>query len=71
MGKVPDAIGSPQLRCFTMGGGPFQDGPVADGLDLKRDTAKHGVIVPRSFAPLDRFQADLAATRDLWSIEED
>jgi hypothetical protein len=68
--KFPDARGSPHLRCFTMGEGPFQDGPVADGLDLKRDTPKHGVIVPRVSVPLDQYQSDLANTRDHWVIDE-
>ena len=68
--KFPDARGSPHLRCFTMGEGPFQDGPVAEGLDLKRDTPKHGLIVPRASVLLDQFQTDLASTRDHWVIDE-
>jgi hypothetical protein len=68
--KFPDARGSTQLRCFTMGDGPFQDGPLADGLDLKRDTPRHGIIVPRTSVSLDQYQADLASTRDLWMIDE-
>jgi hypothetical protein len=68
--KLPKARGSVQLRCFTMGDGPFQHGPMADGLDFKRDTARHGLIVPNSSVTLDQFQDDLANTRDRWVIDE-
>jgi hypothetical protein len=69
--KYPDAIGSPQLRCYTMGQGLFQDGPISDELKLMLTNSKHGVVGPRTLVLLDQFQADLVATRDLWSIEED
>jgi hypothetical protein len=69
--RFPDAIGSQLLRCFTMGNGPFQNGPVADRLDLICDKPKHGVVAPRLLDSLDQFQADLASTRDDWMIDED
>jgi hypothetical protein len=68
--KFPRARGSVELRCFTMGDGPFQDGPIADDLDFKRDTPRHGLIVPRTSVSLDQYQTDLANTRDLWVIDE-
>src|SRR5438445_192523 len=45
--RVPRARGSNGLSCFTMGDGPFADGPVADGLDLLVDKPTHGVVAPR------------------------
>jgi hypothetical protein len=72
--KFPDAKkarGNSNLHCFTMGDGSFVEGRVADGLDLKPDSPKHGVVVPRTSVLLDRYQADLANTRDRWTIVED
>jgi hypothetical protein len=68
--KVPRARGSDQLRCFTTGEGPFADGPVADALELLVDKPIHGVVAPAGLVALDRYQADLAATRDAWSEDE-
>ncbi len=50
--KVPGARGAAGLHCFTFGTGPFADGPVAEGLDLKVDSPKHGLVVPRVSVPL-------------------
>jgi hypothetical protein len=66
----PAARGSSELYCFTTGEGNFADGPIADGLDLKTDSPKHGVVVPRASVPLDQFQSDLAKTRASWVIDE-
>jgi len=68
--QFPAARGTIDIWCFTMGEEPFADGPVADGLDLKIDAPKHGVVVPRLSIPLDQYQADLANTRDYWTIDE-
>ncbi len=68
-GKFPGARGK-NLHCFTMGDGPFEDGPVAEGLDLKRDRPEHGNVVPRASVRLDQFQTDLANTRDRWVEDE-
>jgi hypothetical protein len=54
-----------------MGQGLFQDGPISDELKLMLTSSKHGVVGSRTLVLLDQFQADLVATRDLWSIEED
>lgn len=68
--EVPNATGNPNLVCFRMGQGPFRDGPVSDGLELLVDRPGHGVVAPRGLVPLDRYQDHLAATRDLWTIDE-
>jgi hypothetical protein len=66
----PAARGSIELFCFTMGEGRFEDGPVASGLELKADSPSHGVVVPRTSVPLDRYQMDLANTRGNWIVDE-
>ena len=68
--RFPGARGATDIWCFTMGEGPFAEGAVADGLDLKIDSPKHGVVAPRLSVPVDQYQADLASTRDYWSIDE-
>jgi hypothetical protein len=66
----PGARGAADTYCFTMGDGLFQDGPVAAGLNLKQDTPQHGNVVPQQLVLLERFQADVGATRKNWTIEE-
>jgi hypothetical protein len=68
--KMPAARGSSRLHCFVMGHGAFQNAKITEELELRVDSAKHGVVVPRALVSVDRFQADLAATRDEWSIDE-
>ena len=68
--KLPDARGAPDIRCFTMGNGPFQDGALTGDLDLKQDDPKHGVVVPRTPIPIAEYQSNLASTRDLWMVDE-
>jgi hypothetical protein len=60
-----------ELHCFTMGEGRFAEGSVAEGFDLKPDSPKHGVIVPRESVSLDQFQTNLANTRNSWTIVEE
>jgi hypothetical protein len=69
--KFPGARGAPDLFCFRMGEGAFQDGFVAEGLDLKTDSPKHGNVVPAQLVPLDQYQADLANTRASWALDGD
>src|SRR5437764_4287925 len=57
--KVPGARGAPDTFCFTMGEGPFQDGSIAAGLELRMDKPKHGNVVPVQLVLLQEFQADL------------
>jgi hypothetical protein len=68
--QFPAARGTTDIWCFRMGEGSFFECPVADGLDLKIDTPKHGIVVPRSSVSLDQYQTDLANTRDYWTIDE-
>lgn len=69
--KFPDATGSNKSFCFSMGEGPFVNGPLTVDLDFVVDTAKHGLVTPRVAVTLTQLQADLASTRDLWTIDED
>jgi hypothetical protein len=67
--EVPAARGSSSLYCFVMGAGEFQDGEISENLTLRVDSAKHGVVVPLLLVSIDRFQADLAATREHWTVD--
>jgi hypothetical protein len=53
-----------------MGEGDFEDGPLAPGLNFRRDTATHGLVEPAQVVPLDAYEADLAATQDQWIIDK-
>ena len=53
-----------------MGEGAFDDGPLALGLVLRRDSAAHGLVEPAEVVPLETYEADLAATQDQWIIDE-
>lgn len=68
--KFPGARGSSSLHCFAMGDGGFQDGKISEDLALVVDNATHGVVVPELLVSVDRYQADLAATRDDWNLDE-
>jgi hypothetical protein len=71
---VPGAKGPDSTSCFTMGVGPFQNGVVANGLELIPDQGRapvtHGVIAPVRVVPLAQYQTDLKNTRDVWQIDE-
>ena len=71
---VPGATGSNSNYCFTMGRGPFQRDPVANGLELIPDQGqppiKHGNVAPSQSASLAQYQAVLGSTRSLWKIDE-
>ncbi len=69
--QVKAARGSASLFCFTMGDGAFADDRVAEQLSLRVDRPNHGCVVPSQLVSVERFQADLAATRDDWHIDED
>jgi len=53
-----------------MGEGSFESGVVAEGLDLRPDRPGHALVEPSRVMSEDDFQAKLAATRELWSIDE-
>jgi hypothetical protein len=71
---VPGAKGANSTSCFTMGVGPFQNGVVANGLELISDLGQapvtHGVIAPVQVVPLAQYQTDLENTCAAWQIDE-
>ena len=69
--KCRKATGNNNYACWRMGEGPFSDGNLAEGLNLVIDSAWHGIVKPADVMSLERFQALLAATQDLWVIDEE
>lgn len=67
---VPGARGSNNTHCFTTGTGPFQRDLFAQGLELIPDTSIHAAVAPVATVPLAQYEADLAATRPDWVIDE-
>ncbi|HVC96704.1 MAG TPA: hypothetical protein VND64_23705 [Pirellulales bacterium] len=69
---VPDASGSNQLFCWSMGNGPFVNDSVNESLALriKPHMPNMGNVVPIEPVAVDRFQLDLAATRNQWQPDE-
>jgi len=68
---APSAAGKGEDACWRMGDGPFEASAVSEGLALRPDKPKHGVIEPAVPMTLDGYQTTLAATQDLWRIDED
>ena len=66
----PDASGKDYYHCWRMGEGPFESGALVEGLNLRRDGPSHALVEPADVIHADDFQARLAATRELWSIDE-
>ncbi len=66
----PKATGRNDFSCWKLGEGDFEDGPLAPGLNFRRDTAIHGLVEPTRVVPLETYEADLAATQDQWIIDE-
>ena len=60
------------MKVFIHGTGAFEEGIVSEGLELlhKAGTTMAGVVSPVTSMPLAKYQADLAATRANWSIDE-
>jgi hypothetical protein len=58
--------------CWRLGEGPFTPGPVWAGLELvlKVHDPTKGNVVPNQPVPLSQFQAELAATRASWVLDE-
>jgi hypothetical protein len=67
---LPGAAGSNTWFCFRTGSGPFQRGPFANGLTLEADSATHGTVAPAQIVPLSIYEADIAATRPDWQVDE-
>ncbi|MBI2808348.1 MAG: hypothetical protein HYX68_25450 [Planctomycetes bacterium] len=71
--RIPKRLGgqgSSATSVFAFGFGPFQEAVIAAGLELFPDSTTHGEIRPTQFVPLSQYQADLAATRADWRIDE-
>ena len=66
----PEAAGSNQVYCWTMGQGAFTDGPLASGLNIRRTGAIHGLVEPSTVVSLSTYEADLAATQKQWIVDE-
>ena len=69
--QVPDARGKGNLACFRAGDGPFANGEFSATLNLRLDSATHGLVEPRSVLHIDDFQMALAATWPDWVIDEE
>jgi hypothetical protein len=67
---VPKAHGKNEDACWRLGDGPFADGPVAEGLSLRVDAPRHGLIEPDAVTAEPAYQAALAATGGEWTIDE-
>lgn len=67
---LPGAAGSNAWSCFCAGTGPFEPGAFSRGLSLEPDSATHGVLAPAEVVPLATYEADLAATRASWQVDE-
>jgi hypothetical protein len=69
---VLGANGSNSHRCWRVGDGLYEPGPVARGLQLRIDVdGIHGFVEPSAQTNIDEYQQALAATRDQWVIGED
>jgi hypothetical protein len=68
----PGAAGTNNLACFKLGDGPFGEGAIYGQLSLilKGHNSRTGNVVPSQGIRVDAFQAELAATRSDWSIDE-
>jgi hypothetical protein len=64
------ATGSNTYECWKMGEGPFQGGVVTEGLSLRLDKPKHGLVEPSIIMKTTEYQEYLARTCNLWIIEE-
>jgi len=60
------------MNVFVHGGGSFQEGAVAQGLELlhKKGTTTAGNVAPTAPVALSQYQEDLANTRENWFIDE-
>jgi hypothetical protein len=69
---VQFAAGNNNLFVWAMGEGPFDPGPVAARLRLRIDADDpfHGFIEPDAIMSLQEYLDALAATKELWSVDE-
>jgi hypothetical protein len=69
---VAGAVGSPQDRCWRHGEGSFQNGVINANLQLhlKPGGQTGANVVPSAGVTPAEFQAQLAATRSGWIVDE-
>lgn len=70
----PDARGSNELVCWSMGAGPFVQGAVNSNLVLRPDqnsSPKHGLVEPAQIMSIAEFQDYLTQTVGEWIRDED
>lgn len=65
------ARGEDNQIVWSMGDGPFSDGPVAESLRMRVTSPTHGVVEPDAKMPLIEFQNRLAGTQNLWRKDEE
>lgn len=66
---VPEATGSNQLYCWSMGEGAFVLAALTDLLRLRPDPVapkRHGFVEPARKMLVAEYEAAIAATRDQW-----
>jgi len=72
--KFAAAAGNNSLSCYRHGDGPFAptslDGHAALSVTLKPHDPHAGLVIPAQPISIPRFQADLAATRAEWVLDE-
>jgi hypothetical protein len=67
---VPSARGESGLRCFRLGTGSFENGKIADGVALRVEKKRKGLLEPDMEFTIDAFQSALRATCDNWVLDE-
>jgi len=71
---VPGAAGNDDLFAWSMGQGKWAENgePLAPGLQLRPDPTddQHGFVEPNVAMLLDEYRAAIAATRNLWQVDE-
>lgn len=72
--RFPEATGSNQLYCWSMGEGAFVSGTLAEHLVLRIDPEapeRHGFVEPERRMPVADYEAAIAATQDQWKKWEE
>lgn len=67
---MPGAGGANSTSCFRSGAGSFLQGSFANASTLEPDSETHGNVAPELSVPMATYEADLAATRPGWQVDE-
>lgn len=65
----PNAAGSNKAEIWYMGEGPFQSESITGQLNLRVDSAHHGMLEPAGTMMLADYQQSLADTVDQWRVD--